>query len=63
MNVTMLFVILAVFAALMFLTHVLTHKRDDAERWLRQEGYVPPTPEEAEQARREKLYGKFRGGE
>jgi hypothetical protein len=34
--------------------------RRQGERWLRQEGYLPPTPEEAEQARREKLYGKFR---
>jgi hypothetical protein len=57
---TTIFAVLAIITALMFLWHVLTRKQGDGERWLREEGYLPPTPEEAEQARREKLYGKFR---
>ena len=34
--------------------------RAQTERWMREEGYLPPTPEEARQAQQEKMYGKFR---
>ena len=57
---TTIFAVLAIIAALMLLLHVLPRNRGDGEQWLRDEGYLPPTPEQAAQDRREKLYGKFR---
>jgi hypothetical protein len=60
LDMTTVFAILAIIAALMFLLHVLTRNREQGQQWLREEGYLPPTPEEARQAQREKLYGKFR---
>jgi hypothetical protein len=61
MNVVSLLVILSILFAFFFLWHALTRKQ--GEKWLRDEGYLPPTQEEAEQARREAMYGKLRGGE
>lgn len=59
-----MWIIAAVLAIALMLEIARRYKaaREKGQAWLREQGYLPPTPEEADRARREDMYGKFRQG-
>jgi DNA-binding transcriptional regulator of glucitol operon len=64
-EVEMIVIYIALGLALLavFLGWYQDRTRAQGEKWLRDEGYLEQTPEEARQAQAERLYGKFRRGE